>query len=701
MRSVIGCVVLVVVGLACSAPGYGQVVVREYSGYQLNRDYVVAGTSEITILRPWDPQIGPYDFDCYNVLTGAPAEIQRITADPYIGPVHVKVTPHEGRPYGATNIKWFNLAVPGVTGRIVEINISGDLSTDGPTAAASAGTLYVGGNLGSYGLNISGHAGDITLNGAGPHTGSITLGGAPPDTYASQLYLGGSMASTAEIFIGPYLTGRVAIMGDSWNIQTRSLLAGSELYVAGDFLGTFNQARYAATVAGTIQVDGDVAYDGCLTCGDIAGAVSVAGSLHGQIGVINWVSGALTIDGDVAATGAVGADSVPGDLILGGNLAGQINIGDGGVTGTVEIAGDMLGSISVDGDIYQGGTLEIAGDMSGGIWIPGDIAQTGTLLIGGPLTSMTGTLDCGDVFGHVEVGSVLTGTITTAALYEDAHFAVAAIGYGGSLEIDGDLAGQVILGAIMDNGYMEVADDVTGRIALAGDLEGRLHLYGDLGDALGEKEGFILVNGSFVEEADVVVVYGQMLGRSCISIDYDGYHEDDSWESGASVSVNGQGYSGNSPAARIYEITCLVGDVNNDGLLNAFDVDPFVLALMNDGADYAAAYPGLAGSRWYHADLNCDGLVNSFDLDPFVLKLTNPSAWYALYSCESQDCAPGRDFLAGAPADAESVAAMFVETLAPDRLAFIISVAEELTDEMAETSRGEFWAEVLRYLQEE
>jgi hypothetical protein len=144
--------------------------VREYAGYERDVDYTVLGTSQIRILRPWDPQIGPYDFDCYNLFTGAPAEIQRITADPYIGAVHVMVTPHEGRPYGATNIKWFNLALPGVTGRIVEINISGNLSTDGPTAAASAGTFYVGGNLGSYGLNISGPVdGDITLNGSGPH----------------------------------------------------------------------------------------------------------------------------------------------------------------------------------------------------------------------------------------------------------------------------------------------------------------------------------------------------------------------------------------------------------------------------------------------------------------------------------------------------------------------------------------------------
>jgi hypothetical protein len=147
--------------------------VKEYAGYVLGVHYSVYDDSFITILQPWDPHRGPYDFDCHDRITGAPAEIEGIVAAQGIGAVHVKVTPHEGRPYGATNIKWFNLAVPGVTGRIVEINISGNLSTDGPTAAASAGTFYVGGNLGSYGLNISGPVdGDITLNGSGPHTGT-------------------------------------------------------------------------------------------------------------------------------------------------------------------------------------------------------------------------------------------------------------------------------------------------------------------------------------------------------------------------------------------------------------------------------------------------------------------------------------------------------------------------------------------------
>ena len=60
------------------------------------------------------------------------------------------------------------------------------------------------------------------------------------------------------------------------------------------------------------------------------------------------------------------------------------------------------------------------------------------------------------------------------------------------------------------------------------------------------------------------------------------------------------------------------GDLNCDGAINVFDIDPFVLAL-TDPAGYAAAYPACDVLL---ADLNGDGTVNVFDIDPFVAALT-------------------------------------------------------------------------------
>jgi hypothetical protein len=64
-----------------------------------------------------------------------------------------------------------------------------------------------------------------------------------------------------------------------------------------------------------------------------------------------------------------------------------------------------------------------------------------------------------------------------------------------------------------------------------------------------------------------------------------------------------------------------LGDLNCDGLINGYDIDPFVLALTNTTA-YGLAHP------WCDpllADINGDGAVNGYDIDPFVLLLTGGS----------------------------------------------------------------------------
>ncbi|MBU0718066.1 MAG: hypothetical protein KJ749_07450 [Planctomycetes bacterium] len=63
-----------------------------------------------------------------------------------------------------------------------------------------------------------------------------------------------------------------------------------------------------------------------------------------------------------------------------------------------------------------------------------------------------------------------------------------------------------------------------------------------------------------------------------------------------------------------------LGDLNCDGAVNAFDIDPFVLAL-TDPAGYAAAWPNC---DIMNGDINGDGVVNAFDIDPFVDLLTGP-----------------------------------------------------------------------------
>ncbi|MGE0480866.1 MAG: FG-GAP repeat domain-containing protein [Phycisphaerae bacterium] len=64
----------------------------------------------------------------------------------------------------------------------------------------------------------------------------------------------------------------------------------------------------------------------------------------------------------------------------------------------------------------------------------------------------------------------------------------------------------------------------------------------------------------------------------------------------------------------------LLGDLNCDGVVNNFDIDPFVLAI-SDPAAYAATFPGCDRRN---ADADGNGLINNFDIDPFVALLAQP-----------------------------------------------------------------------------
>jgi hypothetical protein len=62
-----------------------------------------------------------------------------------------------------------------------------------------------------------------------------------------------------------------------------------------------------------------------------------------------------------------------------------------------------------------------------------------------------------------------------------------------------------------------------------------------------------------------------------------------------------------------------IGDLNCDGVINGYDIDPFVLALTGP-AEYAAQF---ADCDYMLADCNGDGYVNGYDIDPFVQLLTD------------------------------------------------------------------------------
>jgi probable HAF family extracellular repeat protein len=94
---------------------------------------------------------------------------------------------------------------------------------------------------------------------------------------------------------------------------------------------------------------------------------------------------------------------------------------------------------------------------------------------------------------------------------------------------------------------------------------------------------------------------------------------DAAWAVNDSGQIAGVGLHNGQPRAFLMS-PGLLGDLNCDGFVNAFDIDPFVLALTNPSG-YASAYPNCDIMR---ADANGDGAVNAFDIDPFVVLLIGP-----------------------------------------------------------------------------
>jgi len=64
-------------------------------------------------------------------------------------------------------------------------------------------------------------------------------------------------------------------------------------------------------------------------------------------------------------------------------------------------------------------------------------------------------------------------------------------------------------------------------------------------------------------------------------------------------------------------VTPLLGDMNCDGMLDGFDVQPFVLAL-TDPAAYELLWPDCHADR---GDIDGSGSVDGFDIQPFVALL--------------------------------------------------------------------------------
>ena len=96
-----------------------------------------------------------------------------------------------------------------------------------------------------------------------------------------------------------------------------------------------------------------------------------------------------------------------------------------------------------------------------------------------------------------------------------------------------------------------------------------------------------------------------------------GHSDDRVWVNGAWLY-----YPGNTNDF-LYRIDVLPwdkGDMNCDGVINNFDINPFVTAIAQGQAAYEAAYPDC---DYLNGDVDGNGSITGFDIDPFIALLAN------------------------------------------------------------------------------
>lgn len=401
------------------------------------------------------------------------------------------------------------------------------------------------------------------------------------------------------------------------------------------------------TVTGAVDVGGDVS-TGFATTGNFGGDLTAATVTGANIHIGNNLTSGTTLDvGTMTGDIDIDGDTGPGAMIEVDDMTGDIT-----VTGT--LSGAVMGKISVgamEGNIEVG---TLSGDITAGS-LTGDITLT---------TTSSTTLN-----GDITIQSTYSDTIAIPVNYsgtikiEDPNMPVASLGSGGeitldttnrrfsgAIDIEGDLAGSITItgdltdlrgpvtigGAITSTGKIDVSK-VLGRIDVTGDVtrtdEPPIHIRGPVTNSSaqsvpritvgGTLNGVIAIDGALDDvntsgaEIDVNAFASGAGAYPAIAVNYDGVDTDtDEWESGATIVVDSTPYSGNTPAASIYEVSSCMGDMNGDRVVDPNDGSPsepnspYAIALEDatvnmDSVHYAQKFPGLEGSRDYHG--NCNG----------------------------------------------------------------------------------------------
>jgi probable HAF family extracellular repeat protein len=287
---------------------------------------------------------------------------------------------------------------------------------------------------------------------------------------------------------------------------------------------------------------------------------------------VRWESGVATSLGDIAPTGVNASGAVVGYLST--NLAGF---------GWVDHAA---------------------------LWQAGAIVDLGTL--GGHWSYATSIADSGRVVGMSFLANDINrrATLWQSGVPRD----LGTLGGQNSYAYDVNAAGLVV-------GVAETAAGQPHAFRFTLDAAGNVALRTDLGALLGGFSCAYSINdaGVIVGSSDgEAFVYQNGAMQALTTL----VPPEKNWRLDIARAVNnrgqivGAGLHYGQPRAFL-ATPAIPGDLNCDGVVDFFDIDPLVIALGGQPA-YDAAVPDC---RWLNADCDSDGDVDFFDIDPFVALL--------------------------------------------------------------------------------
>lgn len=382
------------------------------------------------------------------------------------------------------------------------------------------------------------------------------------------------------------MTGGVVDGNDNVSVNGSANISGGTLSGAGHhtFYSSFDWS------GGTLSTTSSVTPSGI----DVNGPITIAGA--GVKNISNARS--LNSNGQCTFSGA-------GELRIGGN-ARFINQGTFDVQNTAAIAWNGGAPVFENRAAFNknstGTTLvTLRFENTGAVNLNAGTLEFRT---GAPFVQTTGITTLN--------GGVLAATNTSTLTFS-----------GGALRGEGTIIGSPVNnGARIDPGMTAGTININGAYLQSGVGSLRIEL-GGAAPGTGHDQLVVSGNASLGGELRVALLPGFVPAPGQQFVVLSAGSRSGTFSSVVSespimtISVQYTGTSAIVTVASIYE----PGDLNCDGLLNNFDINPFVLAL-TDPAAYAVAFPNCSSQL---ADINHDGLVNNFDIDPFVVCLTNNS----------------------------------------------------------------------------